>query len=184
MRGRSDVADPSPESGGPGRGPDEPRGPEDGDRHRTDAEEDELVRDWLEIVSSVTGAQDAVLADMHRQCGVSSAAFVVLTSLREAPDRQMSMHLLAGRLGMTSGGFTKLADRLQAAELIERHPSSADRRVVLAVLTERGAESAAIAMTAYQRGLRSRVAAALPGSHLARLRASARRLAAFESKRA
>ena len=140
---------------------------------------DDLVATWLEVVSGVAGAQDAVLADVHRESGISAAAFVVLSALRETPGHRLSMHLLAGRLGMTSGGFTKLADRLQAAELIERKASSEDRRVVLAVLTDKGAASADAAMSAYQDGLRSRVGAALPAAELSRLRASARRLAEF-----
>lgn len=138
---------------------------------------DELVDAWTDVVACVADTQDAVLADVYRVSGVSSAAFVVLSALRQAQDRRLSMHLLAARLGMTSGGFTKLADRLQGAELIERKPSAADRRVVLAVLTDKGARSADAAIVAYRHGLHARVAAALPASELTRLRASARRLA-------
>lgn len=138
---------------------------------------DALVDAWTDVVAGVADTQEAVLADVYRESGVSSAAFVVLSALRAAQDRRLSMHLLAARLGMTSGGFTKLADRLQAAGLIERRPSAADRRVVLAVLTDKGARSADAAIVAYRQGLRVRVAAALPASELTRLRASARRLA-------
>ena len=137
---------------------------------------DDLVSAWREVVASVAGAQDAVLAEVQRRSGVGPASFVVLSALREAPGHRLSMHLLASKLGMTSGGFTKLADRLQSSGLIERQPSPSDRRVVLAMLTPAGIESANSAVHAYRRGLRSRVGTVLSVAELSRLQASTRRL--------
>lgn len=41
-------------------------------------------------------------------------------------------------LGTDTAGMTKLADRLEAKHLIERHPNPEDRRSVLIALTEHG----------------------------------------------
>jgi DNA-binding MarR family transcriptional regulator len=52
------------------------------------------------------------------------------------------MTRLAREATLTSGGFTKVADRLAAADLIRREPCPADRRVTYAVLTDHGRDVA------------------------------------------
>ena len=45
-------------------------------------------------------------------------------------------------LGTDTAGMTKLLDRLEAKDLIERHPNPGDRRSVVIALTEHGRELA------------------------------------------
>src|SRR5215472_5991884 len=51
---------------------------------------------------------------------------------------QASPSQLIGALGTDTAGMTKLADRLEAKHLIERHNNPEDRRSVLIALTEPG----------------------------------------------
>lgn len=64
--------------------------------------------------------------------------FEVLLRLLRTPGGQLTMTRLAHEVALTSGGFTKLADRMVAAGLIERQASVEDRRVSHAVLTAEG----------------------------------------------
>lgn len=69
---------------------------------------------------------------------VSMAEYGVLAVLAEAGRHGMRMSDLAQRSLMTSGGFTRLADRLESRGLIERRRSASDGRGFEAVLTREG----------------------------------------------
>jgi DNA-binding MarR family transcriptional regulator len=58
--------------------------------------------------------------------------------LLHASRQQSSPSQLMTVLGTDTAGMTKLADRLEAKGLIERHPNPGDRRSVLIALTEHG----------------------------------------------
>jgi DNA-binding MarR family transcriptional regulator len=61
------------------------------------------------------------------------AALLLHASRGQASPRQLSR-----ALGTDTAGMTKLTDRLEAKDLIERHRNPEDRRSVLIALTERG----------------------------------------------
>jgi DNA-binding MarR family transcriptional regulator len=58
--------------------------------------------------------------------------------LLHASRQQYSPSQLMSLLGTDTAGMTKLADRLEAKHLIERHPNPQDRRSVLIALTPDG----------------------------------------------
>lgn len=62
----------------------------------------------------------------------------VLWAVRRAPGRRVRMAELAGRLTLSRGGLTKLADRLAVAGLLRRQPAEDDGRGLYAVLTDAG----------------------------------------------
>lgn len=70
--------------------------------------------------------------------GVSMAEYSVLALLGEAGPAGMRMSELAERRLMSTGGFTRLADRLERRGLIQRRPSAVDGRGSEAVLTRQG----------------------------------------------
>ena len=69
---------------------------------------------------------------------VSMAEYSVLALLGEAGPQGMRMSDLASRRLMSTGGFTRLADRLERRGLIERRRSESDGRSLDAVLTSAG----------------------------------------------
>ncbi|MQY09928.1 hypothetical protein SRB5_00310 [Streptomyces sp. RB5] len=83
-------------------------------------------RIWREI--------EAGLAPLN----VSMAEYSVLALLAEAGRKGMRMSDLAQRRLMSTGGFTRLADRLESRGLIERQRSAGDGRGFTAVLTRDG----------------------------------------------
>ncbi|WP_146615431.1 MarR family winged helix-turn-helix transcriptional regulator [Nonomuraea aridisoli] len=69
---------------------------------------------------------------------VSMAEYSVLALLGEAGRDGMRMSELAHRRLMSTGGFTRLADRLEQRGLIERRRAAQDGRGFTAVLTKDG----------------------------------------------
>src|SRR5690349_2634663 len=69
---------------------------------------------------------------------VSMAEYSMLALLGEAGPKGMRMSDLAERRLMSSGGFTRLADRLESRGLIARRQSAVDARSIDATLTSEG----------------------------------------------
>ncbi|ATL67343.1 MarR family winged helix-turn-helix transcriptional regulator [Nocardia terpenica] len=89
-----------------------------------------LVEAYAEIMREVTAQE--------RAHGVSVAEFDVLLRLGRSPNRQSRITDLCVQTGLTSGGMTRLIDRLDERGLVERGTDRADRRVVFAKLTDAG----------------------------------------------
>jgi len=65
--------------------------------------------------------------------------------LRRLNEGCSSMSHLAEEMIFTSGGVTRLIDRMEKAGLVERYASDTDRRVQKAGLTDKGRETLALA---------------------------------------
>lgn len=75
------------------------------------------------------------LRDNHN---LTSVEFEAMIRLGRSPDRQMSMSDLANQMVLTSGGVTRLVDRLAKNGFVSRVSCASDRRVHWAQLTEHG----------------------------------------------
>ena len=76
--------------------------------------------------------------DLYEEVGIPGPWLEVLLRIGRTPGQAVRMTRLAEMVLFTSGGFTKLADRMVAAGLIQREPCPGDRRAHLAVLTPEG----------------------------------------------
>ncbi|MEV6211318.1 MarR family transcriptional regulator [Kitasatospora sp. NPDC051914] len=83
----------------------------------------------------------AVDAAMRAECGLSHTMFEVLLMLARDHGGGTSQRDLAEGLTLTSGGTTRLVDRMEQAGLVRRTPSPADRRITLVQATDRGADA-------------------------------------------
>jgi MarR family transcriptional regulator, 2-MHQ and catechol-resistance regulon repressor len=90
---------------------------------------------------------------LQREVGVSHAEFEVLLRVSRAQGGQISMGELAQQVALTSGGITKLVDRMIAAGLLQRVPCPTDRRVSFAELTKEGSATLARAVQVHGRNL-------------------------------
>src|SRR5579875_1222067 len=93
--------------------------------------EDAAWRGFLLTHDRLWRALEAGLAPLN----VSMAEYSVLALLGEAGPNGLRMSDLAARRLMSTGGFTRLADRLEQRGLIERRRSTVDGRGSEAVLT-------------------------------------------------
>ena len=134
-----------------------------------------LIADWTAVVRAVESVQNS-FAQRLDVLGMSLPYFAVLSLLLDATDHRLPMSRIARDLAMTSGGFTKLADRMARDGLIDRRGSAGDRRVVFAALTDAGLGNARRAVEAYRDFLRREVIEAVDGRDLERLAALSRTL--------
>ncbi|MFC9995426.1 MarR family winged helix-turn-helix transcriptional regulator [Nocardia sp. NPDC127526] len=79
------------------------------------------------------------IAAQERAHDLSVAEFDVLLRLGRSPGSKLRITDLVLQTGLTSGGMTRLIDRLDKRGLVERTTDPSDRRVVLARLTPAGA---------------------------------------------
>ncbi|MFF4503329.1 MarR family winged helix-turn-helix transcriptional regulator [Streptomyces sp. NPDC001401] len=75
------------------------------------------------------------------ECGISHLMFEVLLILGRAGEPGLSMRAVAQEQVLTTGGATRLVDRMEAAGLVERAEDPDDRRGRLVRLTAQGEET-------------------------------------------
>lgn len=123
----------------------------------SDDAEGTAVRDWELVRRVIMDAHQRILARVADDGAFHEPSFGVLGALLHAPGRRLPMSRLAQEAAMTTGGFTRLADRLGGAGLIDRRGSDQDRRVVYASLTPAGLREARRLERRYQAALREEV---------------------------
>ena len=136
----------------------------------TQVPDDDLDAFWHSVTVGMARVQRRVDA-LVAESGVPAQWFAVLHQLAQAEGHRLPMSVLARDLAMTSGGFTKLADRMAREGLIDRRGSALDGRVVHATLTADGMSMAAQAAERYREALRECLGA-LPADRLAAVAAS------------
>lgn len=118
-----------------------PRGPHGGlslPRAGESIADDELIGTWQLFRRSVSGV-DAALAAAMPAPAQSGVFYEALATLAASPERALPMTELASAIAVSTGGLTKLVDRLVHAGFVDRRHSAYDRRVVYASLTDAGA---------------------------------------------
>lgn len=136
---------------------------------------DELADLWKTVVRGYTHVTEMLTEQVERETGLPAVEFLALIWLLRGDsgesgdsgdrgdsgeaggDVAVPLSKLARQVAFSSGGFTKVADRLEQAGLIKRQPSPSDRRVTHAVLTDTGRALAQRAFTVYCQGLRELV---------------------------
>ncbi|HJQ45270.1 MAG TPA: MarR family transcriptional regulator [Amycolatopsis sp.] len=121
------------------------------------ADDDEIVTWWGLVIEGYLATQGKLMAEIAERFGLAPAPLDILLRLVRTPGHQMPMTRLAKEVALSSGGFTKVADRLVTAGLVCRLPNPDDRRVTYACLTEHGVEVADKARQACAEILRQRV---------------------------
>jgi DNA-binding MarR family transcriptional regulator len=92
-------------------------------------------------------------AELEAECGLPLTWFDVLLRLGRSPDGRLTMSNLAAQVSLTTGGMTRLVDRLVEAGLVERQNCSSDRRSVHVALTDAGTRKLETATRAHLEGL-------------------------------
>ena len=128
--------------------------PRGGPKGTESVDDDTLVTWWGMILEGFSHTHRRIDEDLREVADLPGPWFEVLLRLSRAPDRELPLTYLAKEVSFSSGGFTKMTDRLVASDLIERRPSSTDRRVTLAGLTPHGAKVLARALRVHLESLR------------------------------
>ena len=124
---------------------------------RFTVDDDEIVLWWGLVIEGYLTSQSRLMGEIQQRFGLPPAQFDILVRLVRTPGHRMPMSELARQAALSSGGFTKVADRLESAGLITRVPSESDRRVTHATLTAAGRRLALRARAACAEILRESV---------------------------
>lgn len=114
-------------------------------RDRTGDDDAPVVDDAtaVEIWGRVIRGFQATNRLLHSECktkfGLSEAEVETLLTLQRTPEGSATLNTLSRAAAFSTGGFTKVADRLTAQGLTERAACAEDRRVTYLQLTEHGA---------------------------------------------
>lgn len=120
-------------------------------------------------------------SNLEAHHGISLSAYDVLVLLDEAPGARLRMSELAGAVLMSSGGFTRLADRLCAEGFARRRRSASDGRGYELVLTPAGRLKLEQARETHRADIRARFLAHLDAGEQASLAGLWQRIAGQET---
>lgn len=91
------------------------------------------------LLTEVTARLHRVLGqEMERDAGIPLAWFEVLVRIVRSPDAHLTMSEVADQTVYTSGGTTRLVDRIEEAGLLRRTRCPSDRRTTYVELTDQG----------------------------------------------
>ena len=127
----------------------------------------EPTRDFGLLLSATTRLERIMGRALERRTGITHVMFEVMLRLR---DGCRSMSHLAQEMILTSGGLTRLINRMEQAGLVVRATSPTDRRVQHASLTERGRETLERALLVHGEVLREFFSGPLSDRQRAELR--------------
>jgi DNA-binding MarR family transcriptional regulator len=127
-----------------------------------EAADDELVLAFGRLQGAANRLEYILGRALEEECGVSHVMFEVLLILGRAGAPGLSMRAIAQEQVLTTGGATRLVDRMEAAGLVERAEDPGDRRGRLVRLTPRGEATTVAASRVHVENIRRYFLAPLP----------------------
>lgn len=116
-------------------------------------------------------------AGLEASAGLTLAFYETMVRIRRSRDGRLTMGELAGQIALSSGGVTRLVDRLEDEGLVERLVCPSDRRATFLALTDAGVDRLESATTTYLALLDDLVVDRLPCDGIATLNAALAALA-------
>ncbi|GLW63489.1 MarR family transcriptional regulator [Actinomadura rubrobrunea] len=98
---------------------------------------DGVVREFGALLGAAALLERIAGRELERRCGIRHVMFEVLLRLSDAGG-PLTMGRLAEQMILTSGGTTRLVDRMEEAGYVRRHAAPGDRRRQLVELTDAG----------------------------------------------
>jgi DNA-binding MarR family transcriptional regulator len=116
--------------------------------------DDRLITTFGRLVEAHSSLGQQLGRELEQKCGIPHTMFEVLLRISRADGGQLSMSSLAQQVALTSGGITRLLDRMIGAGLVQRVPCPTDRRVSFAALTPSGQQALDDALQVHTANLR------------------------------
>ena len=134
--------------------------------------DDERIRLMGLIVRTHRRLTDILGRELERSVGIPLVFFDVLIHVAAAPEGWLTMSRLSSDVALTTGGVTRLIDRMVEAGLVVRENCPSDRRSVHVVLTPAGRAVLERAVAAHVDGIERHLMAHLDQSDRAALDAA------------
>lgn len=141
-----------------------------------EAANDALVLAFGRLQGAANRLEYILGRSLEQECGISHLVFEVLLILGRAGEPGLSMRAVAQEQVLTTGGATRLVDRMEAAGLVERAEDPDDRRGKLVRLTALGEETVVRASRLHVQNIRRYFVAPLPPEDLERFTENLRTL--------
>jgi len=132
-----------------------------GIRTVADAANEPRILAFGRLLGAAGGLEYMLGRAIEREFGISHAMFEVLLLLGRA-GRPLSMREISQARVLTTGGATRLVDRMQTYSLVQREVYEGDRRVHLVGLTEIGESTAVRAARTHAANVQRYMLDALP----------------------
>ena len=108
--------------------------------------------------------------ELQRDARIPHGYYEILVRLSEAPDRRLRMSQLAERSQSSRSRISHAVARLEETGWVRRETCATDRRGLLAVLTDEGAEALAAAAPGHVEGVRRHLFDSLSAEQVCQLR--------------
>jgi MarR family transcriptional regulator, 2-MHQ and catechol-resistance regulon repressor len=100
--------------------------------------DDDRIQLMSLIVRTHRRLTDSLGRELEENVGIPLVFFDVLIHVGGAPDNRLTMSRLSADVALTTGGVTRLVDRMVEAGLVARENCPSDRRSIYVVLTPEG----------------------------------------------
>jgi DNA-binding MarR family transcriptional regulator len=131
---------------------------------------------WLALLRAQAVLTDAVEADLLASNGLPLAWHEALVRVSRAGPGGLRMQELARAVLLSKSGLTRLADRMEAAGLIERRRCPSDRRGTHVVLTDAGRRKLRVSGPVFRRAVERQLSGPLSDDEVATLRTLLRKV--------
>jgi DNA-binding MarR family transcriptional regulator len=125
----------------------------------------ELVLAFGRLLGAANRLEYILGRAIEQECGISHLMFEVLLILGRTGGPGLSIGAIAREQVLTTGGMTRLIDRMEAAGLVERTDDPADRRGRLVRLTPLGEDTAVRASRVHLENIERYFVEPLPAAH-------------------
>ena len=115
--------------------------------------DDDRIRLMGLIVRTHRRLTDSLGRELEQDVGIPLVFFDVLIHVGGAPESRLTMSRLSTDVALTTGGVTRLVDRMVEAGLVARENCPSDRRSIFVVLTPQGQAVLERAVTAHIDGI-------------------------------
>jgi len=137
---------------------------------------DPRLKAWRTFLYAHAQVRRQLERELQAEQAMGLGEYEVLLFLAYSDGRRMRMSDLADRLALSRSGATRLVDRLEADELVERVSCETDRRGQWAHLTEAGLDRLRRASPTHLRGIGEHFLDRIPATELQALRTTLNRV--------
>jgi DNA-binding MarR family transcriptional regulator len=135
---------------------------------------------WRRFLKAHAAVVGSIERDLEQRGHIPLEWYDVLIAISDAPGGRLRLKDLGRELVLTRSGATRLADRLEAAGLVERQRVDDDRRGVILALSEPGRKALRSSWPVYARGIRDGFLAKLTSEEVDTLSVALGRIAAIK----
>jgi DNA-binding MarR family transcriptional regulator len=137
---------------------------------------DPRLKAWRTFLYAHAQVRRQLERELQAEQAMGLGEYEVLLTLAYSDGRRMRMSELADRLALSRSGATRLVDRLEAEELVERVSCETDRRGQWAHLTQAGLDRLRTASPTHLRGVGQHFLDRIPATELQALRTTLSRV--------